>query len=232
MALTFETKEQLKEADTDYLKRRGVKRVGTREVFEAWEKARGIEVCGKAATRYYFDDKEPEELPSTRTCVDIPKPFFSRLKTTFDPPGEGGNPMTKEEIQEIATRTADEVIERIQGVPELGLHIAEHEAVGSARVIDTAKAQNPDIPCKCFAFEEGQYCWKPGYLGLISSKKNPEQMATCVVTVPASPGAQKRFAELKGAMSEAHQEYEKEGGGLPGWWEKTGQKLAEKGIAL
>jgi hypothetical protein len=143
-----------------------------------------------------------------------------------------GAPLTKEAIQNIATRTADEVVERLQGVPELGLHIAEHEATGSARVIDKAKAENPDIPCKCFGFEQEQYCWKPGYLGLISSKKNPEQMATCVVRVPASPGAQKRFAELKGALSEAHEEFEKEGGGLPAWWAKTGEALERHKIEL
>ena len=85
-SLTFETPEQLKEADTDYLKRHGVKRVGSRKVFKATETETGIEICGGDATRYYFDDKEPEQLPSMRACVDVPKEFFSQLKTAFDPP--------------------------------------------------------------------------------------------------------------------------------------------------
>ena len=140
--------------------------------------------------------------------------------------------LTAEEIQEIGKKTADEVVERLQGVPDLALHIAEHEARGSALLVNPAKAQDPDIPCKCFDFEEEQYCWKPGFLGLISSKKNPEQIVLCQIRTPANPGAQKRFAELKGAIGEAHKEYEVSGGGLPAWWEKTGQKLAERGVEI
>jgi hypothetical protein len=93
-SLTFETPEQLKEADTDYLKRHGVKRVGWRKVFKAEETEKDIEICGGDATRYYFDDKEPEELPINRACVTIPKEFFSQLKTAFHPPG-------KEELEEL-----------------------------------------------------------------------------------------------------------------------------------
>ena len=76
----FETKEQLKEADTDYLRKRGVKRVGHREVFMVEEKEKGIQICGGSATRFYFDDKEPQELPATHACVLFPKEFLPQLK--------------------------------------------------------------------------------------------------------------------------------------------------------
>ena len=141
-------------------------------------------------------------------------------------------PLTKEEIREIATRTADEVVERIHGTLDLAFHIAEHEAIGAGRVLEPAVARA--TPCKGFKFNEETYAWSPGVLGLISSKKNPEQLKEfCALGIePAGAGAQERFAKLKGAISEAHQEWEKEGGGLPSWWEQVGKTLAAKGIEL
>jgi len=80
----FETKEEIKEADTDYLRNRGVKRLGHRRVFNVEETEKGIELCGGSATRYYFDDKEPEELPSSRACILFPKEFLHELKEILD----------------------------------------------------------------------------------------------------------------------------------------------------
>jgi len=79
----FETKEQIKEADTDYLRKRGVKRLGHREVLIVEETERGIYICGGSATRYYFDDKEPEELPVQRACILFPKEFLPELKAVI-----------------------------------------------------------------------------------------------------------------------------------------------------
>lgn len=79
----FETEERLKEADTDYLRKRGVKRLGHRKVYTIEETEKGIQICGGDATRYYFDDKEPEELPSTRACVLFPKEFLPQLKSVI-----------------------------------------------------------------------------------------------------------------------------------------------------
>jgi hypothetical protein len=139
---------------------------------------------------------------------------------------------TPVEIEEIASRVAEEVIERLQEVPDLAFHIAEHEATGNARIVDPAKAQNPDIPCKCFSFEGEEYCWKAGMLGLISSKKNPEQMALCKIKVPAGAGAAERFSKLKKAIGKAHEEWEKEEGDLKKWWQKAGEHLEKAGISL
>ena len=101
-------------------------------------------------------------------------------------------PLTKEEIQEIAARTAEEIIDRIYGIPDLAIHIAEHEATGSGRVVDAALARA--TPCKGFSFEDETYAWSPGVLGLMSSKKNPEQIREfCEKGIePAGAGAQKR----------------------------------------
>ena len=80
----FETEERLREADTDYLRKRGVKRLGHREVFTIEETEASIQICGGSATRYYFDDKEPEELPATRACVLFPREFLPQLKATLE----------------------------------------------------------------------------------------------------------------------------------------------------
>jgi hypothetical protein len=141
-------------------------------------------------------------------------------------------PLTKEEIQEIATKVADQVIERLQEVPDLAFHIAEHEATGSGRVVNAALARA--TPCKGFTFEGETYAWSPGVLGLISSKKNPEQLKEfCAKGIePAGAGAQERFKKLKSAIGEAHKEWEGKGEGLKGWWQAVGEKLEAKGIEL
>jgi hypothetical protein len=140
--------------------------------------------------------------------------------------------LSESDIEEIARRTADEVMDRVYGMTDMVAHIMEHEIMGGARVINETTAKNTAIPCKCFSFEGEEFCWKPGYLGLISSKKNPEQLATCAIKVPASAGAQQRFAKVRGAMQEAAKEHEKKGGGLQGWMQTVSEKLSEKGVEL
>lgn len=83
----FETEEELRKADTDYLRKHGVQRVGHREVFTFEETEKGVQICGGSATRYYFDDKEPEELPSSRACVLVPKQFVPQLKAMLEKMG-------------------------------------------------------------------------------------------------------------------------------------------------
>lgn len=142
--------------------------------------------------------------------------------------------MTDEEMERIASGIARRVIEELQTERPVGLivHIMEHQATGEGRILDPARARATG--CKCFAFDEEEYCWTPGVLGLMSSKKNPEQIEEfCVLgKEPAGAGAQKRFRELKGAIHEAHEEWERKGEGLPGWWRQVGEKLAEKRIEL
>lgn len=142
-------------------------------------------------------------------------------------------PLSQSEIREIAHQVAEHVVARVKGeIPELALQVMEHDARGGGLVLNPERARA--TPCKCFEFEGETYCWSPGVLGLISSKKNPEQLAEfCVLgREPAGAGARERFEKLRGAVSEAHADWEEKGGGLPGWWESVGAKLAEKGIEL
>ncbi|MBA7558265.1 hypothetical protein ES705_51062 [subsurface metagenome] len=115
---------------------------------------------------------------------------------------------------------------------ELLLDILEHESTGSGLVLDPAKAAA--TPCKCFAYDSQEYCWSPGVLGLISSKKNPEQIAQfCAVgKSPAGEGVKERFTKIKLAIEEAHREWEKKGEGLPAWWNEVAKSLKKHGVEL
>jgi len=117
---------------------------------------------------------------------------------------------------------------------ELLIDILEHEATGHGRVIDRARARA--TPCTCFTMEEDGFeaCWSPGILGLMTTKKNPEQIREfCAVgKMPGGEGAKERFLKFRGAVKEAHERWEKRNGGLPEWWEEVGRSLEEHKIEL
>lgn len=113
----------------------------------------------------------------------------------------------------------------------LVLHVLEHVVVGGGRVVDPMKARS--TPCKCFHYEGETFCWSPGILGLISSKKNPDgiEQYCALGQIAAGEGMQKRFARIKSAVDKAHEEYEKSGGtGMVDWWTKVGGELAQAGV--
>lgn len=138
--------------------------------------------------------------------------------------GTARGSLTEERISEIARQAAKEVVEEEVTKAEVPLHILEHEATGHGLVVDAAKAEA--TPCKCFTFEGVKYAWSPGIKGLISEKKNPEQMAKyCKVLIPVSDGLAKRFGRVKEAVGIAHKEWREEGGNLARWWEKVSPAL-------
>jgi len=144
------------------------------------------------------------------------------------------------------TRVSGEMVRHVQGIPrgsglerqeaeknkELLLDVLEHQAVGSGRVIDPARAEA--TPCTGFTFDSETYAWSPGILGLISSKKNPEQLERyCALGIEPSGGSLvDRFQKIKGAVQEAHQEWEKSGDGLPEWWDAVAKSLEKHKIEL
>lgn len=115
---------------------------------------------------------------------------------------------------------------------ELLLDVMEHKVLGSGRVIDAARAKA--TPCTCFTYDDAEMCWSPGILGLMSSKKNPEQIAKyCALgKTPDGSGVKQRFAKIKGAVEEAHAEWEKSGDGLPEWWSAVAKSLEKHKIEL
>lgn len=115
---------------------------------------------------------------------------------------------------------------------ELLTDILEHEATGQGRVIDPAKARA--TPCTCFTYDTTHYAWSPGVLGLISEKRNPEQFREfCALgCIPGGEGVQKRFEQIKGAITEAHKRWEKRDAGLPEWWEEVAKSLEAHHVEL
>jgi len=139
--------------------------------------------------------------------------------------------MTDQESEELAEKIATKVKEKL-AEPNLTIHILEHEATGHGLVINPAKARATS--CKCFEYEGEEYCWSEGVLGLMSSKKNPEQIAEYCAKgkEPAGAGVARRFEEIKRVASEAHSQWQEKGGGLPGWWQEIGKKASEAGVEL
>lgn len=132
--------------------------------------------------------------------------------------------MNPKEISQLADTIAQKVVDELDSA-RLVIHIMEHEATGGGRVIDETKARA--TPCKCFTFEGETYCHSEGILGLISSKKNPKQIAKyCAVgkTMQAN-GRKTRFSEIKGAIGRAHRKWEKGEGGLAEWWEAVAEEM-------
>lgn len=115
---------------------------------------------------------------------------------------------------------------------EILLDILEHKVLGSGRVINAARAAA--TPCKCVKYDTDEFCWSAGILGLMSSKKNPEQIRQfCAVGKEYAPdGLTKRFEKVKGAIEEAHKEWEKRGEGLAEWWQEVAKTLEKHGIEL
>jgi hypothetical protein len=161
--------------------------------------------------------------------LGIPKSDIQRAATHFNVP---------------VTEVSGEMVRHVQGIPrgsgleeaernkELLLDIMEHEVLGSGRVIDSARAEA--TPCKGFTFNSDTYAWSPGILGLISSKKNPEQITKyCALGIEQAGGSLvDRFQNVKGVVEEAHQAWKKEGGDLESWWHKVGESLEKHKIEL
>lgn len=139
--------------------------------------------------------------------------------------------MTPQEIDNLADIIAQKVADDIDGT-RLVIHIMEHEVTGAGRVIDDAKART--TPCKCVSYEGELYCHSEGILGLISSKKNPEQIAQyCAVGKIMKPdGLKTRFAQIKEAISRAHKKWEKGEGGLVEWWDAVAEEMVAAKISL
>ncbi|GAH35808.1 unnamed protein product [marine sediment metagenome] len=129
---------------------------------------------------------------------------------------------------------SDHELKKAEELKSLVINCMEHEILGSGRVIDSVKARA--TPCTCFTVEGDGFeaCWSPGVLGLMTSQKNPEQIREfCKMgKLPGGEGAGERFLKVRGAISEAHERWEKKGGGLPGWWEEVARSLEERKIEL
>ena len=180
----------------------------------------------------------------------LPKSNLERAATHFNVPLEEVTPemvshvegiprgsglessVSEIEIDGVKVRTTVEKTREAEKNKEILLDVLEHQVLGSGRVINAARAMA--TPCKCFTYDTGEMCWSPGVLGLMSSKKNPEQIAQfCAIgKTPASEGVKERFEKVKGAIESAHSQWQKEGGDLQNWWHKVAESLEKREIEL
>ena len=151
------------------------------------------------------------------------------------------NPMTPEEIEQVANKVATKVLEEVSPAildpagRGMLLHFTEHAIEGAGLVVNEARARA--TPCNCFTYKGREYAFSPGVIGLISGEKNPEQMeAFCKAgkTYEVKPGIKERFETFASAAEEAHKEIEAipKGERLVPWLTAMGEELEKRGVEL
>lgn len=153
----------------------------------------------------------------------------------------GGNPMTPDEIGQVANKVAAKVLEEVSPsiLDPAGrgmlLHFCEHAVEGSGLVVNEARARA--TPCNCFTYEGREYCFSKGIIGMMSSTENPEQIAEyCKVgkTYEVKPGIKERFEKFASAAEVAHEKIEEvpKGERLVPWLSAMGEELEKRGVEV
>ena len=153
----------------------------------------------------------------------------------------GGNPMTPDEIDQVANKVAAKVLDEITPTVldpagrGMLLHFTEHAIEGQGLVVNEARARA--TPCNVFTYKDREYAFSPGVIGLISGEKNPEQMeAFCKAgkTYEVKPGIKERFESFAGAAEEAHKKIEEipKGERLVPWLTAMGEELEKRSIEV
>lgn len=148
----------------------------------------------------------------------------------------GGNPMTPEDIDQVATKVAAKVLEETApsvldpGGRGMLLHFTEHAIEGHALIVDEARAKAS--PCSCIEYKGRHYCFTKGAIGMLSQEQVPEYCPTKEYTV--SPGLKERFEKFSEAAEEAHKEIEEipKGERLEPWLSAMGRELEKRGIEV
>ncbi|KKN16885.1 hypothetical protein LCGC14_0971470 [marine sediment metagenome] len=89
LSIKLMTEERFRAAETDYLKRAGVEKIGDRDILTVEETEDGIQICRGTDSRWYFnpgkiETKSPEKQKSGRSCVILPKEFIPEVKALVD----------------------------------------------------------------------------------------------------------------------------------------------------
>lgn len=101
-------------------------------------------------------------------------------------------PLTKGEINEIAIRTADEVMERIKEgeLDSLLVHSTPYAYGSPGIVVDEALAKV--TPCRCIEYRPGKkLCFSKGIIGTLSDEQ--EKLYCPTTEKLESPGLEKRL---------------------------------------
>jgi len=142
-------------------------------------------------------------------------------------------PLTKEEITQIATRTADEVMERVRERERDSLLLNSIPyAYGSPGIVvneATAKAS----PCRCIEYRPGKkLCFSKGIVGALSDE---QEKIYCPTIVPLeSPGLERRMESWMESVETCKAEIAEipKGERLEPWLSCMSRQLAAKEIRV
>jgi len=143
----------------------------------------------------------------------------------------GSNPLTREEIGRIATRTADEVMERIaeRQHDSLLLHSIGPGFGNSGIVVDEAKAKA--TPCRCYEYKSGKKLFfSPGVVGALSDE---QETLFCKTVIPLeSPGIERRMENWGEAVKTCKAEIAgiPKGERLVPWLSCMSRELSDRGV--
>lgn len=140
-------------------------------------------------------------------------------------------PLTKEEIGQIATRTADEVMERVREreLDSLMLHSTPYAYGSPGIVVDEALAKA--TPCRCIEYRPGKkLCFSKGIIGALSDE---QEKIYCPTTVPLeSPRLERRLEGWMGAVETCKAEIAEipKGERLKPWLSCMSRELVAHGV--
>jgi len=229
------------------LKGRELMQEGNPKTVESWTCPK----CGRINKYYPYPTRCSRcgyfHTPEAVETIDLTK--GSMIEIPLDESGraippeeeEGGNPMTPDEIDQVASKVAAKVLNEVSpGVLDpagrgMLLHFTEHEIEGAGLVVNEARAKAS--PCNCFTYNKREYCFSPGVIGMMSSAENPEQITEyCEAgkTYEVKPGIKERFESFAEAAEEAHKKIEKipKGERLAPWLSTMSEELGKRGLEV
>lgn len=139
--------------------------------------------------------------------------------------------LTKEEIGEIATRTADEVMARVREREHESLMLHSIPSAYGSPGIVVNEAVAKATPCRCIEYRPDKYlCFSKGVVGALSDPQealycNPREMME-------SPGLERRLKGWMGAVTICKAEIEPipKGERLGPWLHCMSRELTARGV--
>jgi len=89
LSIKLESEETFRVAETDYLKKSGVEKIGDHKTLTVKETDEGVEICDRTVSIWYFtpgklDTKSPEVQKGGGTCITLSKDFLPEVKDVLD----------------------------------------------------------------------------------------------------------------------------------------------------
>ena len=112
------------------------------------------------------------------------------------------------------------------------MHFGIKELGSPGAVLDEARAVGSS--CKCFGYDDKDYCFSKGVIGLLTQDQEKKYCALGK-NYTVAPGIKKHFAEFSEAAKEAHKKIEDMKPGmerLETWLEAMGAELGKRGIEV